>query len=228
MTVSAILFDFDDTLTDWPTAIDAAISGGLEAAGLPIEQLTVRSLWEEIRSYTWVRREGRVVDRAHWKLLFEPQVPWERAFPFEKKAALTPGWTHFRELLETPLFPDAAEALERLGERYRLCLLSNNPMAKHLAGKLGIAGRFASITLADEPYRKPHIRAFEDACILAGVAPADAIYVGDSFENDIEGAVAAGLRAVWVDRFGDGHPLPWGAWRVDRLAKLADVIESFA
>ena len=228
VTASAIIFDFDDTLVDWPTTIDAAILGGLEAAGLPNEWLAVRSLWEEIRGYTWARRDGRVVDRAHWKLLLEPQVPWQRAFPFERKAALQAGWTRFRELLEPQLFADALPMLDRLRGAYPLALLSNGSMAKHLAGKLGIADRFVSITLADDPFRKPHARAFEDACSAAAVELAEAIYVGDSFANDVEGAVAAGMRAVWVDRIGDGHPLPWGAWRVDRLSKLPDVIESFA
>jgi putative hydrolase of the HAD superfamily len=226
--VSGILFDFDDTLIDWPTAIDRAIDGGLEAAGLPVDRLARNSLWEEIRLYTWVRRDGRVIDRAHWKLLFEPQVPWQRAFPFEAKTAVAAGTQRFRDLLDVPLFPDAVVALEALRSRYPIALLSNSPIAKHWAAKLGILDQFCSITLADDPYRKPHPRAFHDACEAAGVALEQAIYVGDSFANDIEGAVEAGLRAVWVDRFGDGHPLPWGAWRVEKLSKLPDVIESFA
>ena len=183
---------------------------------------------EEIRAYTWLRRDGRIVDRAHWKLLFEPQVPWRRAFPFERKDAVAAGSKHFRELLEVPLFPDALATLDQLGARYTLGVLSNSPTARYALTKLGLASRFAAITMADDPYRKPHRQAFEDACTALDSTADTTIYVGDSFANDIEGALDAGLRAVWVDRFGDGHPLPFGAWRVDRLSKLPDVIESFA
>ena len=228
MPATTILFDLDDTLIDWPAAIDRAIDGGLAAAELPVERLTRESLWEEIRAYTWLRRDGRIVDRAHWKLLFEPQVPWRRAFPFERKDAVAAGSKHFRELLEVPLFPDALATLDQLGARYTLGVLSNSPTARYALTKLGLASRFAAITMADDPYRKPHRLAFEGACAALDSTADTTIYVGDSFANDIEGALDAGLRAVWVDRFGDGHPLPFGAWRVDRLSKLPDVIESFA
>ena len=30
--------------------------------------------------------------------------------------------------------------------------------------------------------------------------------VGDTFERDVEGAVAAGIRAVWIDRGSSGKP----------------------
>jgi FMN phosphatase YigB (HAD superfamily) len=30
--------------------------------------------------------------------------------------------------------------------------------------------------------------------------------IGDSLRNDVDGALAAGLRAVWVNRAGSPHP----------------------
>ena len=224
MAIEAVIFDLDDTLIDWPSAIDRAIEAGLSAAGLPSEPLTRDSLWEEIRGYTWLRRGGLVVDRAHWKLLFEPQAPWERAFPLEAKPAVAAGAKRFREALDPQLFEDAVATLDDLAAHWPLAMLSNAPNAKHTLGRLGLLDRFVSVTLADDPYRKPHPRAFEDACAAAGVAPAQAAYVGDSFANDVEGAVNAGLRAIWVDRFGDGHMLPPRALRVDGLAGLSHVL----
>jgi putative hydrolase of the HAD superfamily len=222
--IETVLFDLDDTLLDWPSAIDRAIEAGLSAAGLPREPLTRDSLWDEVRGYTWERRGGLVVDRAHWKLLFEPQVPWQRAFPLEVKAAVAAGAKRFREALDPQLFEDAVATLDELAAHWPLAMLSNAPNAKHTLGKLGLLDRFVSVTLADDPYRKPHPRAFEDACLAAGVAPARAAYVGDSFANDVEGALNAGLRAVWVDRHADGHAVPPGVVRVERLAGLAGVL----
>jgi putative hydrolase of the HAD superfamily len=47
---------------------------------------------------------------------------------------------------------------------------------------------------------KPDPRIFEIALARAGVGPAEAVMVGDSWENDIQGARAAGVRAVWFNR----------------------------
>jgi HAD superfamily hydrolase (TIGR01549 family) len=63
---------------------------------------------------------------------------------------------------------------------------------------------------------KPHESIFLAALELIGAAPADAAMVGDSVEDDIEGAAALGMRTVLIDREGhhsdDVQRLPdlWG------------------
>jgi HAD superfamily hydrolase (TIGR01549 family) len=52
---------------------------------------------------------------------------------------------------------------------------------------------------------KPHPTIFQAALELLGVAPAEAVMVGDSLEEDVEGARALGMRAILVDRDGR-HP----------------------
>jgi HAD superfamily hydrolase (TIGR01549 family) len=52
---------------------------------------------------------------------------------------------------------------------------------------------------------KPHPTIFQAALELLGVAAADAAMVGDSLEEDVEGARALGMRAILVDR-DDRHP----------------------
>jgi HAD superfamily hydrolase (TIGR01662 family) len=49
---------------------------------------------------------------------------------------------------------------------------------------------------------KPHGSIFKVVLDLLEVAPAEAAMVGDTFEDDIEGALALGMRAVLVDRLG--------------------------
>ena len=50
---------------------------------------------------------------------------------------------------------------------------------------------------------KPHPSIFEAALTAAGVRADEALMVGDSLKADVEGALAAGLRAVWLRRAGD-------------------------
>lgn len=49
---------------------------------------------------------------------------------------------------------------------------------------------------------KPDARAYLAACQRLGVTPQDALMVGDSWQNDVQGALNAGLQAVWLNRNG--------------------------
>jgi len=53
---------------------------------------------------------------------------------------------------------------------------------------------------------KPDPAVFRHALSLVGVEPADAVMIGDTVERDIDGALALGLRAVWINRFGRARP----------------------
>jgi putative hydrolase of the HAD superfamily len=63
---------------------------------------------------------------------------------------------------------------------------------------------------------KPHESIFLAALDLIGVEPGDAAMVGDSVEDDIEGAAALGMRAILIDREGrlpesvESLPNLWG------------------
>jgi HAD superfamily hydrolase (TIGR01662 family) len=51
---------------------------------------------------------------------------------------------------------------------------------------------------------KPHASIFQAVLALLDVDAAEAVMVGDTVEDDIEGALAIGMRAVLVDRHGFG------------------------
>jgi len=65
---------------------------------------------------------------------------------------------------------------------------------------------------------KPAPAVFRAALARAGVEPEAAVMVGDSVEDDVEGARACGCRAILLDRNGRfaGVPLP----RIESLAEL--------
>jgi len=52
---------------------------------------------------------------------------------------------------------------------------------------------------------KPHPTIFQAALAALGVTAEDAVMVGDSLEEDVEGARALGMRAILIDR-EDRHP----------------------
>ena len=57
-----------------------------------------------------------------------------------------------------------------------------------------------AVSSAEVGVLKPHPAPFERALALAGVCAADAWHVGDSVEEDVQGAHAAGIRPVLIAR----------------------------
>ena len=107
----------------------------------------------------------------------------------------------------------------------RLGLLSNaaTPYREPLE-RLGLAELFDTVVYScDERLRKPDARLFATVCERLGVAPADAVMVGDSLINDVRAAAEAGLQGVLVGRSRDRRDVPpQGASRVvESVAELA-------
>ena len=53
---------------------------------------------------------------------------------------------------------------------------------------------------------KPSPKIFEEALKRSGVEAQDAVHIGDSFKDDIQGAHGAGLSAILIDRHPKGRP----------------------
>jgi putative hydrolase of the HAD superfamily len=80
-----------------------------------------------------------------------------------------------------------------------------------------------SISSAEHGYMKPHRSIFDKALERAGVTAAESLMVGDSLKHDVEGALAAGMRAVLLRRSGEVPPdLPPNVPVIRTLAELDD------
>jgi putative hydrolase of the HAD superfamily len=126
------------------------------------------------------------------------------------------------------MYDDVAPVLSDLVARgIRLGVISNShrslaAFTEHF--KLG-ALITTTVSSAEHGYMKPHRSIFERALAQAGVDAAEAVMVGDSLKADIEGAVAAGMRAILVRRSGDFPPtLPAGVSCVSSLRELPSYI----
>jgi putative hydrolase of the HAD superfamily len=104
------------------------------------------------------------------------------------------------------LFEDALPVLEELrAAQLRLGLVSNGIrdlrefVVHHRLDVDAVIGSRA------HGFVKPHPTIFQAALEQLGVEPAEAVMVGDSLEEDVEGARALGLRAILIDR-DDRHP----------------------
>lgn len=109
---------------------------------------------------------------------------------------------------EVTPFDDVLPTLTRLRDRVTLGSISNG-VADLQA--IGIAHFFSTSVAAHRFGRaKPDASIFHAACEALGVAPHEAVYVGDDPLLDVQGAQNAGLQAVWMNRpeLGSARPLP--------------------
>ena len=106
-------------------------------------------------------------------------------------------------------YPDAIPALRSLRERgLRLVIASNWDCS--LPAWLGPVGLIelvdGVVTSAEVGAAKPDPAVFRRALEMIGSPPEEALHVGNSLANDVEGARAAGIRAVLVVRAGEPPP----------------------
>ena len=104
------------------------------------------------------------------------------------------------------LFEDAIPVLEEVrAASLRIGLVSNGirDLSEFVAHhKLDVD---ATVDSRSHGRVKPHPTIFQAALTLLGAEAADTVMVGDSLEEDIEGARALGMRAILIDR-EERHP----------------------
>jgi len=104
-------------------------------------------------------------------------------------------------------YPDAAPALSRLRDRgLRLIAVSNwDCSLPRVLERCGLEPMLdGTVTSAEAGARKPDPAIFSVALELAGCEPGQALHVGDTAEEDVAGARAAGIRPLLIDRDGGG------------------------
>jgi HAD superfamily hydrolase (TIGR01549 family) len=116
------------------------------------------------------------------------------------------------------LYDDALPVLDWLRDHgLKIGLLSNS--SRDLDEFVSHHGLVADAVLTSHVHgkTKPHGTIFRAMLDRLAVAPEEAVMVGDTIEDDVEGALAAGMRAVLLDREGR---YPDHAGRLDDLREL--------
>jgi FMN phosphatase YigB (HAD superfamily) len=123
------------------------------------------------------------------------------------------------------VFDDVGPALDALASAgCALAVVSNwDASLPAVLDEVGLGARFAAISVsAVAGARKPDAAVFHGALDRLGVAPEDALHVGDDPVRDCVGAANVGLRAVLLDRAAKAPDVP--CVRIETLAALRDVL----
>lgn len=247
--IRAIFFDLDDTLIDsapaWRAGLDAAFAGLLKHR-LELSREAIQAAWQGAS-----RALGARLDAGELRVAQVRERRWHEALTalsiiddlLAAELEATLAETFIGGLR---LFDDALEALDRLrgrafaerpygqatsGGPVHLGIVTNGAADEALdsqytkALRTGLLDRVDSFLASDAAgYRKPDPRIFALALARAGVAPLEAIYVGDSISNDVVGANRAGMLSVLLWRACEPQPTLEGEQRPARvIGSLAEV-----
>ncbi len=157
------------------------------------------------------------------------QLP--QPIPNIEAAAERLSLVHMDHLASQTMLPAGhQETLSDLGSRYRLALISNfdhGATARRVLRDHGVDHFFELILISEEfGRRKPHPAIFISVLEKLGVAPSEAMYIGDSWDDDVVGAHNAGIPSVWIntglapDMAGDAAPLHI----VDSFTRLPELL----
>ena len=197
----AVLFDLDGTLVDSAPDLCNAVNRVLADLGrAPVALSRLRQV---------VSKGGRAM-----LAVALPDLDADQREPL-----LAPFLAHYGQALanESLVFEGVAELLAALDARgVAWGIVTNKPegLARGVVEGFGWTTRCQVLVGGDTlPQRKPDPAPLLFACQRLGVAPADAIYVGDDL-RDIQAARAAGIvsvAALWGYREPHEDPSQWGA-----------------
>ena len=137
-----------------------------------------------------------------------------------------------KEMLVHPVeLLDGAEAtLEALADRYRLMLITKGDLfdQESKIARSGLADRFQHIEIVSVKDQQTYRR-----CLAKhGLSPQGFLMVGNSMRSDVMPVLAMGGQAVhvpyevtWMHEQVDDDSVPEGAWRIERLDQLLDLVD---
>jgi HAD superfamily hydrolase (TIGR01549 family) len=230
---TTVLFDLDDTLFDHTATSRATLR--VAAAELPCFPTVdfeafyqfYSDLLEELHLHVL---HGRITpaearDRRFRGLLarYQPQ-----ATPADADRLADAYYAHYARLRQP--VPGALALLQALRPHYRVGIITNNRTAEqtdklHFMGMAGLVD--ALTTSEDVGVPKPDARIFAAALRQLRARPADTVLVGDNWSADVLGALATGIRPLWLNRTGAAQPLP-GVATITSLEPLAEVLAHIA
>ncbi|MDW8050944.1 MAG: HAD family hydrolase [Armatimonadota bacterium] len=218
--VRAVGFDLDDTLCAYMPAAIQARQQVFERYLVPLTNLPVevidqhyrrafKSVLEELHSERWyplyLRAGHATRTETFHRLLKSLNLP-DGALAEQ----LSAEYATLREQL-LRLHEDALEVLHALRARYPLFIITNGPAyeQRRELQALGIEPLFTVIAIEGEVgIGKPHKPIFEFVQRQLQLPPEQILFVGNSWEHDVQGALNAGWQAAWLNREHLPHPQP--------------------
>ena len=211
-----VFFDFHDTLGCYEPRHVALYEQAASEYGVTLDRRAfdglarlpwIEDAWEEWRTPIGVDHSASSADAATYREL-RVRLTRRRLTAAGVRDPVVESIAHrIAELESDPrhfrLFDDTLPALTALTASGVRCFIVSNHLWElpEVATSLGLDGVIESVlTSARVGYRKPHPAIYGAALRAAGVAASEALFVGDSWDHDVEGPRRAGMAALLIDR----------------------------
>ncbi len=193
--IDAVLFDLDDTICEYRRTGDELLADAFTTVGVE----PIFSADEYYARYD-AFLDGSANIEALRRQCFR-SLAVEAGFDPALGVRVADAYANARDHRNVRYLPGATAALETLAGEYRLGLVTNGSpaMQREKLDALDVESAFDAIVFAgyDAP-PKPDPAPFRLALDRLDASADRSVYVGNSLENDVAGARAAGLTSVWV------------------------------
>jgi len=207
--ISGIVLDAVGTLIKPVPSVAEAYTEAARRQGVELSRDDVRSRFnrhfqsDEVRSDRGIHSTDESTEIDRWRRIVAmvlPELP-------DPRRAFDELWEHFGDPSSWRCFPDVAPALRAFHESgIAVCIGSNfdGRLRQVVLGLPELRGVMDALVISSEVgYRKPHPAFYEAVCRRLDLSPDRVLCVGDDRENDVRGAIRAGLSAMLVDRGGE-------------------------
>ncbi len=206
--IKVIFFDLDNTLFDHTRAERDAILALVNAnpkifhSAAPEAFLKV---YHEVNKTLWKKMaNGEIAASELKRLRFEISLNEFAADPRHAEALSQQFFDFYSR--QTHALPNAHKILNYLKPKYELGILSNGfpEIQETKLRNLGVAAYFKFKVYSGEVgAMKPSPQIFQTAQQRCGASANEIVFIGDSFEDDIKGAKAAGWHAIHFNPSGE-------------------------
>jgi putative hydrolase of the HAD superfamily len=203
-----IFFDAAGTLIYLPKSVGHHYAFIGERVGLALDGSALdrafASCWKQMPARPAIDRPRDDDDKGWWRELVNRVL--DEVAPgtteLDRDAFFEAAYAHFAEAGVWDLYPEVAEVLALLRERFDLAVISNfDGRLRMILEHLGVSPLFSHVFLSSElGADKPDPEIYRRALQLSGAAPNETLHVGDDPVRDWEGARSAELAVFELKR----------------------------
>lgn len=189
--IKRIIFDLDNTLIEWKDEYWDGVEEALKSEYIKYTKQDIKDIENAIDRYETEYNTYTKENMLEW---INKSVNIKVNMRFLEKCL-----EHFSNCIPNKIDKDIYETLEYLSKKYELVVLTNwfeKQQAKRLE-TVGILKYFSKVYAPETFLIKPNKEAFMKACQNK---PEEVVMVGDSLKADIEGAINAGLKAIYINK----------------------------
>lgn len=208
-----IFLDLDNTLWDFDANAEEALQVLFERHHLKVksgyEVHEFCELYKSVNATFWKRYENGEIDKHH--LRTERFVETFRQMGIPESEHPEDVWNEYLEIcpLMTRMMPGAMEFLQKASKNAKLAIITNG-FEHTQVKKLSCSGieKYISFMVTSETFGipKPNKEIFQFALEAAKTTSEHSLYIGDTFETDILGAIGAGIPVAWVKSHDHENP----------------------